>query len=148
MRGMIMRRYDQELLGAPLRFPTARKAIDLRSECQGMIKVVGELDCFSAHIRLREIGKSKDKAEYKVMDCRAMGSAAPWYRRGGTSVESSVAKGAEKVENAEANTKSARPRNEVGNTRYSTKVREKMVQSQRRPGLSKTYSKLRDSKLG
>ncbi|RWW74717.1 hypothetical protein BHE74_00017331 [Ensete ventricosum] len=109
-----------------------------------MIKVVGELDCFSAHIRLREIGKSKDKAEYKVMDCRAMGSAAPWYRRGRTSVESSVAKGAEKVENAEANTKSARPRNEVGNTRYSAKVREKTVQSQRRPGLSKTYSKLRD----
>ncbi|RZS17016.1 hypothetical protein BHM03_00049119 [Ensete ventricosum] len=28
-----------------------------------MIEAVGELDCFSAHIRLREPGKSEDKAE-------------------------------------------------------------------------------------
>ncbi|RZS10360.1 hypothetical protein BHM03_00041578 [Ensete ventricosum] len=50
----------------------------------------------------------------KVTDSRAMGLAAPWYRRGGTSVESSipysnggralVVKGA-KEENAEANSK-------------------------------------------
>ncbi|RZS18564.1 hypothetical protein BHM03_00050873 [Ensete ventricosum] len=28
-----------------------------------MIRAAGELDCFSAHIRLRESGKSEDKAE-------------------------------------------------------------------------------------
>ncbi|RRT53063.1 hypothetical protein B296_00023636 [Ensete ventricosum] len=51
----------------------------------------------------------------KSTDSRAMGSTAPWYRRGGTSVESSipcsyggralVVKGAEEVKNAEANSK-------------------------------------------
>ncbi|RRT48532.1 hypothetical protein B296_00016828 [Ensete ventricosum] len=51
----------------------------------------------------------------KATDSRAMDLAAPWYRRGGTSVESSipcshggrtlVVKGAEDVENAEANSK-------------------------------------------
>ncbi|RWW14811.1 hypothetical protein GW17_00021384 [Ensete ventricosum] len=30
---------------------------------QGMIRAAGELDCFSAHICLREPGKSEDKAE-------------------------------------------------------------------------------------
>ncbi|RWW39935.1 hypothetical protein BHE74_00054685 [Ensete ventricosum] len=61
------------------------------------------------------------------MDSRVMGLVAPWYRRGGTSVESSipcfhrgrvlVVKGAEEVENAEANSKyqdkaeGQRPRN-------------------------------------
>ncbi|RWV91177.1 hypothetical protein GW17_00046554 [Ensete ventricosum] len=98
-----------------------------------------ELDCFSAHIRLREPGKSEDNAEWskgtrkqrrvrqgsatqkaiasvrkrwtqrsatmlqkqiyrsrrkrrkcKAMDSRAMGLATPWYRRGGTSVVSSI----------------------------------------------------------
>ncbi|RWW29475.1 hypothetical protein GW17_00005999 [Ensete ventricosum] len=84
-------------------------------------------DYFSAHIRLREPDKSKDKAECKVTDSRAMGLAAPWYCRGGTSVESSilcshggralVVKGAEEVENAWANSKyqdkaeGQRPRN-------------------------------------
>ncbi|RRT34497.1 hypothetical protein B296_00008701 [Ensete ventricosum] len=82
---------------------------------QGMIEVVGELDCFSAHIRLREPDKSEDKAEYKVTDSRAMGLTAPWYRRGGTSMESMipcshggralVVKGTEEVENIEANSK-------------------------------------------
>ncbi|RZS22660.1 hypothetical protein BHM03_00055466 [Ensete ventricosum] len=63
----------------------------------------------------------------KVTDSRAMGLAAPWYCRGGTSVESSilcshggralVVKGAEEVENAWANSKyqdkaeGQRPRN-------------------------------------
>ncbi|RZS04390.1 hypothetical protein BHM03_00034721 [Ensete ventricosum] len=28
-----------------------------------MIRAAGELDCFSAHIRLREPGKSEDKAD-------------------------------------------------------------------------------------
>ncbi|RWW76260.1 hypothetical protein BHE74_00015660 [Ensete ventricosum] len=51
----------------------------------------------------------------EATDSRAMGLAAPWYRRGGTSVESSipcshgaralVVKRAEEVENAEANSK-------------------------------------------
>ncbi|RWV80491.1 hypothetical protein GW17_00058236, partial [Ensete ventricosum] len=51
----------------------------------------------------------------KSTDSRAMGLAAPWYRRGGTSVESSipcshggralVVKGAEEVENAKTNSK-------------------------------------------
>ncbi|RRT50699.1 hypothetical protein B296_00051567 [Ensete ventricosum] len=85
-----------------------------------MVRVTGELDCFSAHIRLREPGKSKDKAE-------AMGLAALWNRRGETSVESSipcshrvralVVKGTEEVENTEVNSKyqdkaeEPRPRN-------------------------------------
>ncbi|RWW71296.1 hypothetical protein BHE74_00020959 [Ensete ventricosum] len=51
----------------------------------------------------------------KATDSRVMGLAAPWYRRGGTSVESSihyshrgralVVKGAKEVENAEVNSK-------------------------------------------
>ncbi|RWV81179.1 hypothetical protein GW17_00057423 [Ensete ventricosum] len=129
--------------------------------------VAGELDCFSAHIRLREPDMSEDKADgveaggrkgrgsddessgaqlpkskasvrkevdskehhstaevdlpitkgcrCKATDSRAMGLAAPWYRSGGTSVESSipcshggralVVKGAKEVENAKANSK-------------------------------------------
>ncbi|RWW51582.1 hypothetical protein BHE74_00042066 [Ensete ventricosum] len=93
-----------------------------------MIGAAGELDCFSAHIRLWEPGKSEDKADpvglsypkakrrlerrwtrrsttvpqrriyrsrrkgcrCKSTDSRTMGLAAPWYRRGGTSVESSI----------------------------------------------------------
>ncbi|RRT37283.1 hypothetical protein B296_00015119 [Ensete ventricosum] len=74
-----------------------------------MIGATGELDYFSAYIRLRELAKSEDKV------------------KGGTSVEASitcshggrvlVTKGAEKVENAEANSKyqdraeGQRPRN-------------------------------------
>ncbi|RZS14333.1 hypothetical protein BHM03_00046012 [Ensete ventricosum] len=60
--------------------------------------------------RLRRKGR-----RYKATDSRAMGSAAPWYRKGRTSVESSipcshggralVVKRAEEVENAEANSK-------------------------------------------
>ncbi|RRT52690.1 hypothetical protein B296_00044132 [Ensete ventricosum] len=46
-----------------------------------MIGAVGESNCFSAHIRLRESDKSKDK------------------------VEALVVKGAEEVENAKANSK-------------------------------------------
>ncbi|RZS11651.1 hypothetical protein BHM03_00043005 [Ensete ventricosum] len=96
-----------------------------------MIGAAGELDYFSTHIRLREPGKSEDKAEkghiFKASDRRAMGLAVPWYRRGGTSVESSIScfhggralvvKGVEEVENAEANSKyqdrakGQRPRN-------------------------------------
>ncbi|RWW67750.1 hypothetical protein BHE74_00024772 [Ensete ventricosum] len=119
----------------------------------GMIGVAGELDCFSAYIRLREPDKSEDQADpeglsypkakrrserrwsqrsatvsqrriyrsrrkgrrCKATDIRAMGLVAAWYRRGGTSLESSipcsyggralVVKGAEEVENAEANSK-------------------------------------------
>ncbi|RRT79607.1 hypothetical protein B296_00006623 [Ensete ventricosum] len=51
----------------------------------------------------------------EATDSRVMGLAMPWYRRGGTSVEASipwshggrvlVAKGAEEVENAKANSK-------------------------------------------
>ncbi|RWV94977.1 hypothetical protein GW17_00042437 [Ensete ventricosum] len=55
-----------------------------------MIRAAGELDYFSAHIRLRKPDKLEDKAECKATDSRAMGLAAPWYRRGGTSVESSI----------------------------------------------------------
>ncbi|RZR93610.1 hypothetical protein BHM03_00022134 [Ensete ventricosum] len=100
VRDKIMQRYDQELLRAPL-------------WC--MIGAARELDCFSAHIHLREPGKSEDKAECKSTDNRAMGLAAPWYHRGGTSVESSipcshrgramVVKGAKEVENTKANSK-------------------------------------------
>ncbi|RRT31276.1 hypothetical protein B296_00056660 [Ensete ventricosum] len=92
-----------------------------------MIGAARELDYFSAYIRLREPDKSEDKAEYKATDSMAMGLAAPWYHRDGTSVESSipcshggralVVKGTEEVENAKANSKyqykaeGQRPRN-------------------------------------
>ncbi|RWW26853.1 hypothetical protein GW17_00008744 [Ensete ventricosum] len=72
----------------------------------------------------------------KATDSRAMGLAAPWYRRGGTYVESStpyshggralVVKGAEEVENAEVNSKyqdkaeGQRPRNFIRPFDYST----------------------------
>ncbi|RWW59363.1 hypothetical protein BHE74_00033714 [Ensete ventricosum] len=104
-----------------------QRPYDVLAEATRMIRAAGELDCFNAHIRLRESGKSEDKAECKSTDSRAMGLAAPWYHRGGTSVESSipcshggralVVKGAEEVENAKANSKyqdraeGQRPRN-------------------------------------
>ncbi|RWW08808.1 hypothetical protein GW17_00027731 [Ensete ventricosum] len=76
----------------------------------------------------RRIYRSRKKGcRCKVTDSRAMGLAAPWYCRGGTSVELSipcynggralVVKGAEEVENAKANSKyqdrveGQRPRN-------------------------------------
>ncbi|RZS14046.1 hypothetical protein BHM03_00045700, partial [Ensete ventricosum] len=119
--------------------PSEMKALVVSIWGLCMIGAAGELDCFSAHIRLREPGKSEDKAEWsegarkrrrvqwgsatqkakrrlerrwtrrsttvpqrriyrsrrkgcrcKSTDSRAMGLAAPWYRRGGTSVESSI----------------------------------------------------------
>ncbi|RRT31715.1 hypothetical protein B296_00031202 [Ensete ventricosum] len=101
------------------------------SGIRGMIGAVGEFDCFNAQIHLREPGKSEDKAKKgykcKSTDSRAMGLAAPWYRKGRTSMESSipcsyggralVVKGTEEVENAKANSKyqdraeGQRPRN-------------------------------------
>ncbi|RZR91644.1 hypothetical protein BHM03_00019810, partial [Ensete ventricosum] len=57
-------------------------------------------------------GQGRKGRRCKTTDSRAMGLVAPWYRRGGTSVESSipcshgeralVVKGAEEVENAKA----------------------------------------------
>ncbi|RWW20329.1 hypothetical protein GW17_00015570 [Ensete ventricosum] len=79
-----------------------------------MVRVTGELDCFSAHIRLREPDRSEDKAE------------------GGTSVESSipcshggralVIKGTKEVENTEANSK-YQDRTEPSNLTFSTTKR-------------------------
>ncbi|RWW32320.1 hypothetical protein GW17_00003010 [Ensete ventricosum] len=103
VRDKIMRRYDQELLGAPLWCMTQEEeglwiqgvkvvvpqrrvfvcaselALDESlshqhmgavyhrrrspSASTSMIGAVGELDCFSAHIRLREPGKSEDKVD-------------------------------------------------------------------------------------
>ncbi|RWW09215.1 hypothetical protein GW17_00027307 [Ensete ventricosum] len=82
----------------------------------------------STTVPQRRIYRSQRKGcRCKSTDSRAMGLAAPWYRRGGTSVESSipcshggralVVKGAEEVENAKANSKyqdraeGQRPRN-------------------------------------
>ncbi|RWW51452.1 hypothetical protein BHE74_00042198 [Ensete ventricosum] len=114
---------------------TARRDVDSRGECHStaeaglpcMIEAAEELDYFSAHIRLREPDKSEDKIDWKVTDSRATGLATPWYRRGGTFVESSipcshggralVIKGAKEVENAKTNSKyqdrgeGQRPRN-------------------------------------
>ncbi|RWW81607.1 hypothetical protein BHE74_00009985 [Ensete ventricosum] len=70
----------------------------------------------STTVSQRRIYRSRRKGcRCKAMDSRAMGLAAPWYRRGGTSVESSipcsyggralVVKGAEEIENAKANSK-------------------------------------------
>ncbi|RWW35019.1 hypothetical protein GW17_00000183 [Ensete ventricosum] len=65
----------------------------------------------STTVPQRRIYRSRRKGcRCKATDNRAMGLTAPWYRRGGTSVESSipcshggralVVKGAEEVENA------------------------------------------------
>ncbi|RWV82987.1 hypothetical protein GW17_00055468, partial [Ensete ventricosum] len=82
----------------------------------------------STTVPQRRIYRSRRKGcRCKATDSRAMGLAAPWFRIGGTSVESSipcshggralVVKGAEEVENAKANsryqdrTEGQRPRN-------------------------------------
>ncbi|RWW30104.1 hypothetical protein BHE74_00045542 [Ensete ventricosum] len=111
---------DQELLGAPLQGGSSVCAQRSLHQMKALVISIwglatGELDCFSAHIRLREPGKSENKAECKVTNSRAMGLTAPWYRRSRTSVESSilcshggralVVKRTEEVENAEANSK-------------------------------------------
>ncbi|RWV87792.1 hypothetical protein GW17_00050180 [Ensete ventricosum] len=90
-------------------------AVYHRGRSPSMIGAAGELDYFGAYIRLREPDKSEDKIECKATDSWVMGLAAPWYRRGGTSVESSipcshggralVVKEAEEVENAKAKSK-------------------------------------------
>ncbi|RWW57238.1 hypothetical protein BHE74_00035981 [Ensete ventricosum] len=64
---------------------------------QDMIEVVGELDYFSAHIRLREPDKSEDKAEGRT----SVESSIP-CSHGGRAL---VVKGIEEVENIEANSK-------------------------------------------
>ncbi|RWV81527.1 hypothetical protein BHE74_00049106 [Ensete ventricosum] len=64
---------------------------------RGMVRVIGELDCFSAHIRLREPGKSGDKAEGE----NSVESSIP-CSHGGRAL---VVKGTEEVENAETNSK-------------------------------------------
>ncbi|RRT38094.1 hypothetical protein B296_00050426, partial [Ensete ventricosum] len=82
----------------------------------------------SSTVPQRRIYRSQRKGCIcKVMDSRAMSLTTPWYRRGGTSVESSIAcshggralviKGAKEMENAKANSKyqdraeGQRPRN-------------------------------------
>ncbi|RRT34123.1 hypothetical protein B296_00048477 [Ensete ventricosum] len=62
-----------------------------------MIGAAGELDYFSAHIRLREPGKSEDKAE----DGTFVESSIP-YSHGGRAL---VVKGAEEVENVKTNSR-------------------------------------------
>ncbi|RRT31817.1 hypothetical protein B296_00057581 [Ensete ventricosum] len=70
----------------------------------------------STTVPQRWIYRSRRKGcRCKTMDSRVMGLAAPWYRRGVTSVESSipcshggralVVRGVEEVENAKANSK-------------------------------------------
>ncbi|RRT31909.1 hypothetical protein B296_00058129 [Ensete ventricosum] len=63
---------------------------------QAMIEVTGELDCFNAHIRLREPNKSEDKAE----DGTSVESLIPCSYGG----KALVVKGVE-VENVEPNSK-------------------------------------------
>ncbi|RZR89540.1 hypothetical protein BHM03_00017280 [Ensete ventricosum] len=62
-----------------------------------MIRAVGELDCFSAHIRLREPGKSKDKFE----DETSVESSIPCSH----GERALVIKGVKEVENVKANSK-------------------------------------------
>ncbi|RZS17538.1 hypothetical protein BHM03_00049688 [Ensete ventricosum] len=71
---------------------------------------VGLLQCLYSLKGARQV-----RGQGRATDSRAMGSTAPWYHKGGTSVESSipcshggralVVKGAEEMENAEANSK-------------------------------------------
>ncbi|RWW19371.1 hypothetical protein GW17_00016569 [Ensete ventricosum] len=80
-----------------------------------MIRAIGELDYSSAYICLRELDKSEDNVKCEATDSSAMSLATPWYRRGETSMESSIpcshggralfVKGANEVENAKANSK-------------------------------------------
>ncbi|RWW01949.1 hypothetical protein GW17_00034984 [Ensete ventricosum] len=98
-------------------------------QVRGQSRVVGR----GEEVTTSPVGLSYPKAKCwlekrcKLTDSRAMGLAAPWYHRGGTSVESSIpfshegraliVKGAEEVENAKANFKyqdraeGQRPRN-------------------------------------
>ncbi|RWW39097.1 hypothetical protein BHE74_00055604 [Ensete ventricosum] len=70
VRDKIMRKYDKELLGAPLWCTTQKEEglwiqgvniMDRRGESSCMIEAVGELDCFSAHIRLRSLASQRIK---------------------------------------------------------------------------------------
>ncbi|RRT59659.1 hypothetical protein B296_00001005 [Ensete ventricosum] len=99
-----------------LSYPTAKRRLERRWTPR------------STTVSQRRIYRSRRKGcRCKATDSRAMGLAAPWYRRCGTSVESSipcshggralVVKGAEEVENTKVNSKyqdraeGQRPRN-------------------------------------
>ncbi|RZS23855.1 hypothetical protein BHM03_00056855 [Ensete ventricosum] len=110
MRDRIMQRYDQELLGALLWCTTQQEE---GLWIQGVNAMVPQRRVFVCASKLA-LDESLSH-RYKATDSRAMGLAAPWYRRGETSVESSipcfhggralVVKGAGEVENAKANSK-------------------------------------------
>ncbi|RWW09279.1 hypothetical protein GW17_00027236 [Ensete ventricosum] len=114
---VIRRQHDTTDHGGIVRGNTTHEISPVRDLI--MRRAIGELDCFKAHIRLREPDKSESKAEkgsrYEATNNSAMGMGMSWYCRGGTSVESSipcsnggralVMKGAEKVENVETNSK-------------------------------------------
>ncbi|RZS24439.1 hypothetical protein BHM03_00057505 [Ensete ventricosum] len=160
VRDVIIRKYDQELLGAPLRLQVPVWDLIIHRYDRSSWRV-GLLQCSHSLKGARQVrgqdrvvekgeeamtspeGLSYPKAMHrsdrrwtrrsvkmpqrrihqlrrkgykcKATDSRAMGLAATWYRRGGTSVESSipcshggrvlVVKGAKEVENAEANFK-------------------------------------------
>ncbi|RWW02827.1 hypothetical protein GW17_00034067 [Ensete ventricosum] len=126
---------DDESRGAqlPKSKVSVRKVVD-SEECHNTAKV--DLPIVKKEMQVVERGEeatmspeglSYPKAKCKATDSRTMGLAAPWYRRGGTSMESSipcshggralVVKGAEEVENAKAiskyqdKAKGQRPRN-------------------------------------
>ncbi|RWW87597.1 hypothetical protein BHE74_00003570 [Ensete ventricosum] len=141
MRDVIMRRYDQELLGAPLGTAAVGLPCQVVKRCE---KATTSPEGLSypktkhrserrwtrtiATVLHRRIYRSRRKGrKCKVTDSRGMGLATPWYRRGGTSIESSIpcshggrafiVKGVEEVESVEANSKyqdkvkGQRPRN-------------------------------------
>ncbi|RWW15487.1 hypothetical protein GW17_00020680 [Ensete ventricosum] len=80
------------------------------------VSVRKEVDSKEHHSAIEaDLPIAKEGCRGKATDSRAMGLASPWYRRGGTFMESSipcshggralVIKGAEEVENAKANSK-------------------------------------------
>ncbi|RRT57209.1 hypothetical protein B296_00001624 [Ensete ventricosum] len=103
---LVKSRGHHELLGDGLSYSYASSRCVPRV---GLIRAARELDCFSAHLRLREPAKSKDKAEGRT----SVESSIP-CSHGGRAL---VVKGAEEVENAKANSKyqdrveGQRPRN-------------------------------------
>ncbi|RZS05541.1 hypothetical protein BHM03_00036068 [Ensete ventricosum] len=148
---MIMRTYDQELLGAPHWCTTQQEeglwiqGVNVMVPYRRVFRV-----CASKLASDKSLGHQHMRAVYyrgrshiastseshggdliiqrcKGMDSRAMSFTAPWYRRDGTSVESSipcshggralVIKGVENVENTKTNSKyqdraeGQRPRN-------------------------------------
>ncbi|RWW49059.1 hypothetical protein BHE74_00044820 [Ensete ventricosum] len=141
---LIIQRYDQSdwRVGLLQCLYSLKGTRQVRGQARNTEVLKGVERGEKATTSLEGLSYPKAKRRGKATDSRAIGSAAPWYRRGETSVESSipcshggralVVKGAEEVENAEANSKyqdraeGQRPRNFIRlvSTGFSSKIAE------------------------